>query len=369
MQERTGQIGEYWLSKRRGSEQWCRTFFDAETRQTRRTSLGTDDLQAAKLILWEWFAKHGRVGKQAAHETSIELVFVRYYEQHAAQTESAEMARMALGYWSDFFAGATVAEVTPQRQREFIAWLKGLRTPPLADGYIKRILTVGKAALTRAWKEGEIDTVPYVIPGQDGPARDVVLTVDQSIALWNAAELPHERMYLALAYGMASRPETILGLHRSFVDFDRRLIDSNPPGRRQTRKHRPVVPVGQFLLPWLEEAQEGPLVAWRGKPIESFKTAWRKMRTRAKLPRHFIAKDIRHTMATEMRAKAVPEAEINGFIGHRAYGGKTEIYAKYRPDYLGQAMAVIDGYMDVLRASCVLEPGYLPERKARKKEP
>lgn len=61
--------------------------------------------------------------------------------------------------------------------------------------------------------------------------------------VWNAAELPHERMYLALAYGMASRPETILDLHRSFMDFDRRLIDSNPPGRRQTRKHRPVVPV------------------------------------------------------------------------------------------------------------------------------
>ena len=84
----------------------------------------------------------------------------------------------------------------------WIAPYRGGGPPPLADGYIKRILTVGKAALTRAWKEGEIDTVPYVIPGQDGPARDWVLTVDQSIALWNAAELPHERMYLALAYGL-----------------------------------------------------------------------------------------------------------------------------------------------------------------------
>jgi integrase len=366
MQERTGQIGDYWLSKRSGSAQWYRTWFDADARQTRRASLGTDDLQAAKLILWEWFAKYGRVGKQAAHETSLELVFVRYYQQHGEGLASAEMARVALGYWSDFFAGATVAEVTPHRQREFVAWLEARG---LADGYIKRIMTVGKSALNRAWKEGEIDTVPYVIPGRDGPPREVVLTVDQSIALWNAAELPHERMYLALAYGMASRPETILDLHRSFVDFDRRLINSNPPGRRQTRKHRPVVPVGRFLLPWLEQAQEGPLVTWRGKPIDSFKTAWRKMRARAKLPRHFVAKDIRHTMATEMRAKAVPEAEINGFIGHRAYGGKTEIYAKYRPDYLGQAVAVIDGYMDALRVSCVPDPGYLPERKARKKEP
>ena len=48
-----------------------------------------------------------------------------------------------------------------------------------------------------------------------------------------------------------------------------------------------------------------------------------------------------------MRAQAVPEAEIAGFIGHRAYGG----------------------YVEKLRASCVLEPGYVPERKAQKKEP
>lgn len=293
-------------------------------------------------------------------------MFVRYYQQHGEALQSAEMARVALGYWSDFFAGATVAEVTPQRQREFIGWLKARG---LSDGYVKRIMTVGKSALNRAYKEGEIDTVPYVIPGQDGPARDVVLTIDQSAALWNAAELPHERMYLALAYGLASRPETILDLERRFVDFRRRLIDTNPPGRRQTRKYRPVAPVGAFLLPWLEQAQDGPLVTWRGKPIDSFKTAWRKMRARAKLPRHVVAKDIRHTMATEMRAQAVPEAEINGFIGHRAYGGKTEVYAKYRPDYLGHAVAVIDGYMDRLRARCVLEPGHMPEKRARKKEP
>lgn len=366
MQERIGQIGEYWLSKRAGSEHWCRTWFDPATRQTRRASLGTDDLQAAKLTLYEWFAKHGRVTKQEASDTSLEMVFVRYYQQHAEGTESAEMARVALGYWSDFFPAAAVSDATPQRQREFIASMKA---KGLSDGYVKRILTVGKAALNRAWKEGEVDTVPYVIPGQDGPPRDVVLTVEQSAALWRAAELPHERMYLALAFGLASRPETILDLHRGFVDFDRRLIDTNPPGRRQTRKYRPVLPVGAFLLPWLEQAADGPLVAWRGKPIESFKTAWRKMRKRAKLPANFVAKDIRHTMATEMRAANVPEAEIDGFLGHKAYGGVTEVYAKYRPDFRSQAVAVIDGYMEKLRASCVLDPEYVPERKARKKEP
>jgi integrase len=355
MQERTGEIGDYWLTKRPGSAQWCRTWYDADTRQTRRASLGTDDLQAAKVALWEWFAKYGRVGKQQAAETSLELVLVRYYQQHAEALPSAEMARVALGYWSDFFGGATVSEATPARQREFVEWMKARRSKPLSDGYIKRVLTVGKAALNRAYEEGEIDTVPFVIPGQDSVPREQVLSVDESAALWAAATQPHERMYLALAYGTLARPETILALRREFVDFDRRLLAMNPPGRRQTKKHRPTVPVCDFLLPWIEQAEAGPLVAWRGREIASFKTAWRKMRAAAGLAPDTVPKVIRHTMATHLRASGVDAAEIQGMLGHKAYSGKTEVYARYRPDFLGQAVEAIDGYMNALRVSCVLE--------------
>jgi len=60
-------------------------------------------------------------------------------------------------------------------------------------------------------------------------------------------------------------------------------------------------------------------------------------------------------MATHLRAENVPEVGIQEFLGHSAYSGKTEVYARYRPDYLGQAVAAIDGYMNGLRASCVLE--------------
>ena len=60
-------------------------------------------------------------------------------------------------------------------------------------------------------------------------------------------------------------------------------------------------------------------------------------------------------MATHLRAENVPEVEIRRFLGHRAYSGKTEVYARYRPDCLGQAVAAIDGYIASLRVSCVLE--------------
>jgi integrase len=281
-------------------------------------------------------------------------VLVRYYQRHARDLVSEEMARIGSAYWSDFFAGAVVSEITADRQREFIAWLKAKRVPPLSDGYIKRILNVGKAALMRAYREGEITSAPFILPGNDSVTQDLELSVAQSRALWAAARLPHERMYLALAYGTLARPEAILELERAFVNFERRQLDQNPPGRRQTRKYRPVVPVCDFLLPWLEDAPDGPLVQWRGKPIDSFKTAWRGLRRRAGLPQAFVPKTIRHTMSIALRSADVPEAEIQGMLGHKAYSGKTEIYARYRPDYLGQAVRAIDEYMNALRVSCVL---------------
>lgn len=304
--------------------------------------------------LWEWFAKHGRMPQQQPQEASLDMVLVRYYQQHAHGLASAEVAKVALGYWSEFFGACTVSEVTPARQREFVEWLRTGGKRSRSDGYIKRVLTVGKSALNRAYREGEIASVPFVLPGMDGPPRDRVLSLADSAALWLATELPHERMMLALLYGTLARPEAALALRREFYDPERRLLTQNPPGRRQTKKHRPTVPVGDFLAPWLENAPPGPLVAWHGKPIASMKTTWRKLRKRAYLPEDVVPKTVRHTMATELRAANVPEAEIAGMLGHRAFGGKTEVYAKYRPDYLGGAARAIDAYMGRVRASCVL---------------
>lgn len=354
MQERPGQIGDYWLSKRPGSEQWCRTWYDTRTRQTRRASLGTDDFQQGKLRLWEWFAQYGRLNKQAPTETPLAQVLVRYWEQHGKVLSSAEVIKVSLRYWTEFFGAAMVSEITKPRQREFVKWLHASGKKPRSDGYIKRILTDGKSALNWAWKEGEIESVPFILPGTDSPARDRVLTQAESAALWLAAQLPHERMMLALLYGTLARPEAALGLHREFVDFDRWLLAQNPPGRKQTKKYRPTVPVAGFLRQTLQDAPSGPLVAWRGKQVASFKTAWRKLRERAGLGDEVVPKTIRHTMATELRAAAVPEAEIQGFMGHKAFSGKTEVYAKYRPDYLGEAVTAIDRYMGRVRASCVL---------------
>ena len=46
-QDRPGAIGGYWLSRRPNSDQWCRTWFDRNTRQTSRASLGVTPRECA----------------------------------------------------------------------------------------------------------------------------------------------------------------------------------------------------------------------------------------------------------------------------------------------------------------------------------
>ena len=50
-------------------------------------------------------------------------------------------------------------------------------------------------------------------------------------------------------------------------------------------------------------------------------------------------------MATELRRRGVSVWEVAGMLGHKTAGYRTtEIYAKYDPDYLGQAVKAIDAY-------------------------
>ncbi|MDE2085332.1 MAG: tyrosine-type recombinase/integrase, partial [Xanthomonadaceae bacterium] len=160
--------------------------------------------------------------------------------------------------------------------------------------------------------------------------------------------------------GTLARPEAALEVTREMVDLERNLVALNPPGHKQTKKYRPTVPLVPELRPWIENAPPGILVRYKDRQIDSFKTAWRAIRKRAGLAQEVVPKTIRHTMATELRKHGVPEADIQGFLGHRAYGGRTEVYAKYRPEYLGLAAGVVNDYMKRLRESFAESPQALP---------
>ena len=309
---------------------------------------------------------------------ALEAILVRYYLQHACTRRSGKQARYALRRWSDFFPTAVVADVTPLHLRAFVA---AMRDEGLSNAYIRRTLAIGRAALNHAHRLGDLSAVPYVdlSLAPEAEPRERILTPDEARRLFAAARYEHAWMYLLLAFGTAARPEAILQLTSSQVDCAACLIRLNPPGRAQTKKHRPTIPLCRTLLPYFRDLPEGPVVRYKDKPLKTIKSTFDRLKARARTElrdqaarasrrlRRATAREeawsaiaeakargdallelipyaIRHTVACEMRKRGVPVWEVAGFLGHSIGYRTTERYAKFGADHLGAAVRAIDAY-------------------------
>jgi integrase len=290
--DQLGEIGGYWLSKQRRSPIWCRTWFDRRTRQTCRASLGVEDFEEAKLALARWVTLNARREQQEATHALLADVFVRYDQQHARHTRGASVQKRNLVLILERLpAGLSVAELTLEQQHRVVARMQ-------AEGYsagtIKRAWGIAKAAVGWAWRNGELDRpVPFLrLP--EGPGRERILQIDELAHLWDSDMPEHIRMFLLLELGTAGRPEALLQLTRFQCDLSAGTINLNPPGREQTKKRRPIVPMADWVRPWIEAAPDGHLVAYYGRPVEKVAKAFRTLREAAGLGDDVTAYTLRH---------------------------------------------------------------------------
>ncbi len=339
-------IGKWFLDKRPNSPNWCACWFDPKTRQTRRASLRTGDFENAKIKLAGYVAKHETLAGAQADAVLLDAILIRYWENHAKTIPSAEQARFALLKWSNNFPGATVSDLTPHSVEAFIA---AHRASGYKPSYISRVLSVGRAALRWAWKRGELVSVPFIVDVErdlgDEAERFRTLDMDEVARLLaSAATVPHLLRFCMISLNTLARPDAVLDLRPTQVDTKRRRIKLNPEGRKQTKKYRPVVPITETLLPWLQTCDGTRHVLYGGNPVASIKKSFRKAVADAGL-KNVSPYCLRHTMGTELRARGVPEWEAKGFMGHKSGVARTtERYARFRPNHLGQAVQAIDAY-------------------------
>lgn len=353
------QVGEHWLSKQSRSPAWCRTWFDIETRQTRRVSLGTTDFDEAKSRLNEWFIVNQTRKKGTADQVTLAELFAPFYEKHASKTVSAYQARLAMRYWLEFFEEATVQAATEvPAQERFQDWLKTEKG--VGSNTAARMISVGKTALNWAWKRGYLESVPYILPvkKQQAPPRGRPLSIEEIGKLIAHAKSQHIKDFIWLMVATAARPDAIYDLRVEQCDVEKRLIHLNPEGRQQTKKYRPTVKMPEEIVPRVEHlianSQGGYLISYHGKKITSVKQAWRHLRAAAKLDKQVNPYSLRHTMARWLRAQSVPAWEVSAQLGHKQSGmSTTEIYAPFDPAYLGQSVTAIDVFLADLRVNCV----------------
>lgn len=297
--------------------------------------------------------------QESPQDVLLSTLFARYYQGHAKDIASADTTLRSLNTWIEFYGAAAVSDLTVPRQEEFIAWL---RARGLKDGYIKRMITAGKAALNYAYKRQEIAAVPYIFTVPDSEPAERVLSLKEMAALFNATKPgTKDFMYLIIAFNTLARPAAVLDLAPRQVNLKDRLVDLLVPGTKQTKKRRPILPITNTLLPWLQTASGENFVNYHGKQIASNKKAFAGLVTAAKIKTGDVTRNtIRHSVATEMRRRGVDVWEIEGWLGHRL-PSTSERYAKYSADYLSDGRKAIDAMFDdlqplvkyPLRFSCV----------------
>jgi|GEM_PF-480938 len=356
-----GQIGSYWLSKKPGrdgtADAWCRTWYDRRKRQTCRVSLGTTDFQAASLQLANWVVENDKNGGETrADKVLIERVLINYWVDHAQKLPSASTAWNGLAYWQEFWQGKTVAEITPHEQKQFRKWLAG---KGIDDGGVDRVLADGRAALNRAVKWQELAAAPHIFAvqtAQDRRAREPMgrpIVPQEMALLLDAANSRHMLSYLVIAMNTLARPGAILDLRAAQFDETHNRIDLNPPGRKQNKKHRPVLAVSPTLKPWLQTVTDPSqrYVTYGRAAVKSIKTAWQLLVQEAGLDERVLPYSIRHGMAREMRKRKVPGDQISIFLGHlpKNSDATTSIYAPYEPEYCSEAIAAIEDVMTEIR--------------------
>ena len=111
-------------------------------------------------------------------------------------------------------------------------------------------------------------------------------------------------------------------------------------------KGRAIVPIGQKLLPLLEEARKiatCPYVIEHGsKPVASIKTGFRAAVRRSGLlgvSPHIL----RHSAATWLAMGGIPLEQIARLLGHTDPRITARTYAKFSPDYLKSAVDALSG--------------------------
>jgi integrase len=311
------------LVQRRGI--WHITWADGHGRSP-RSSTGTRDRGEAEQALAAFILESGQ---PTAKPLSLVVLLDRYIaDRWPAGPPNAELH--ARKHLAAHFLGKTVADLNPAASRAYIA------ARPVKDTTSARELTVLRAALQHAVKEGVMTAAPFVAVPSPAEPRDRWLTPAEFGRLRAGATLPHIRLFIYLAIYTAARHAAVLDLTWDRVDLVNGRIDYNPVGRARTSKGRPVVPINAPLRKALLAARPGALsdyvVEYEGERVRSIKRAFAKACERAKLV-DVIPHTLRHTAATWMAQRGVSIIEIAGILG-QSIQRTTERYIKHHPDHL-----------------------------------
>jgi len=310
---------------------------DEESGNTRTVSTGQRELVEAETWRDQWVA--GREQPLPPVQPTIAKLLDGYLAARTPKVAAPETLK-----WSAKQINKYVGNLEPQMLASD-TYSKRRSEDGVSDGTIRREVGALRAALAWAQREKWIAEVPYVeMPSQPEP-RNRWLTQQEVDDLIRAASSPHVRLFMVLAYHTAARAGAILELTWDRVDFERKVISYDRPGRQRNKKRRAVVPINAPALAELQAARmvrvSDHVIEFRGKPVGSIKSGFLAACRRARIAQcspHVL----RHSAATHMVEARVPMVDIARMLGDTV-AMVEKVYGKHSPDFLRNAADALAG--------------------------
>lgn len=329
----------YRIGQERGKENYY--IYWTEDGRTKRRSTATTDKVDALILLNEFIRT--RNPPPNAKDLTLAKTLEAYIEARTGhivdlkkQVTCAE--KILVHFGKDTLAGSlTPSKVSAYTMKE--------RARGISPDTIARTLSVLRAALKYAEKEGWLVAAPFVPLPRKNPPRDRFLTKEECAALLRGCVESHVALFIIIALNTGARPGAILELEWRQVDLKGRRINLNPPNRPETDKGRPVVPINDKLLDALTKAKQAAttpyVIEYAGNRVQSIYKGFRAACRRAGV-KNATPHTLRHTAATHMAMSGVEMYRISKLLGHTTTGTTERIYAKYSPDYLQDAVQALN---------------------------
>jgi integrase len=340
-----------WIARDPASPYLYRFWRDRGNARTRRASLGTADLNEAKLRLAEIVVK----GAPASRSTPLSIILENYCDEHGDRTATGKQARHAARLFLECWGKTVrVSAIDETKQKEFAKWSVA-RGHSL--GYVARNFNVLAAAMHRAkiatnifGNEARMREVWRI---EAKAPRSIFIPADADLArLWAAAMPENLRRWILISMGTGCRPAAALDLEPAARIRQAGLLNLLPEGRAQNKKVRPTVREPKVLTAAINRWEKAGLGLHNGRYCGyASRHSIRQALDRAcaletvNLPRLNLY-SFRHKVATVLRAAKVPVEQIEYQLGHRSPHSRTTAgYGEWSPDYLSAATDALEAWI------------------------
>lgn len=322
-----------------------------------------DQAAAARDYFRDWLRERDRARRKGPGDPDhvwVRDVITDYVAEHGKNVVAGDTLAIGARPLLHFFRQDTIATMTPTRVNAYWGWRRAhsikvldknagtveIIERPIGDGTIIRELAgILRPAIQHAMNQRRLVKGVYHIPVPSAPpGREYWITRAEAAKLLRQTRRDsrarlHLPLYTMIALYTGQRRGAILDLTWKQVDLVAGRIDFNPPGRVQTKKRRPRIPVPRSLLAALRRAHKRAtcdfVIAYRGERARDVKTGFNSAADRAGIP-NCTSHTLRHTAGTWMAQRGVQLREIAGYLGHSEQR-TTELYAHHHPDFMQNA--------------------------------